>query len=202
VEVSLNAHVECSDGRVGRVDDIILNPANQRVTHLVVWKTDIPSTDTRKLVPETLITRSSHDTTYLSITKEHFDQLEDFIQSEFFPSFEVQRMAESSHFDASVTPVSVIVPHEAIPPEAIVVRKGARVVATDGHVGHVDDFLVEKTTGRITHLILRRGHLWGKKDTSVPAGQIDRYDDESVHLKIDKRSVECLPDINVGSQEE
>jgi len=43
------------------------------------------------------------------------------------------------------------------------VRRGTRVEATDGHVGHVDEFVVNPENGHITHSVMREGHLWGKK---------------------------------------
>jgi hypothetical protein len=47
----------------------------------------------------------------------------------------------------------------------------------------------------ITHLMLRERHLWGKKIVSIPAGQIDRYQDNTVLLKPDKQAMEALPAI-------
>jgi hypothetical protein len=64
-------------------------------------------------------------------------------------------------------------------------------------VGKVDEFLVEGKSGRITHLVLVEGHLWGKKDIAVPVNQIDRYEDGDVYLKIDKAQVESLPEFDV-----
>jgi len=61
---------------------------------------------------------------------------------------------------------------------------------------------VEKKTGRITHLILLEGHLWGRKDISVPVTQIDRYEDGNIYLKIDKSGVETLPVIDIKGKDE
>jgi sporulation protein YlmC with PRC-barrel domain len=64
-------------------------------------------------------------------------------------------------------------------------------------VGKVDEFLVNPENSHITHLILRRGHLWGKRDVSVPLDQIDSIDDDVVYLKLDKAAVGELPAIPV-----
>jgi hypothetical protein len=37
------------------------------------------------------------------------------------------------------------------------------VEATDGHVGNIAEFLIDPRTDAITHLVLREGHLWGRK---------------------------------------
>ena len=53
MDMHLNAHVECSDGRVGRLENIILNPKTERVTYLVVRGNDLQNTE--RLVPERLV---------------------------------------------------------------------------------------------------------------------------------------------------
>jgi len=38
------------------------------------------------------------------------------------------------------------------------------------------------------------------KDVAIPVDQIDRYEDKCVCLKMDKKSVENLPDIHIDSK--
>ncbi|MBW1783909.1 MAG: PRC-barrel domain-containing protein [Deltaproteobacteria bacterium] len=190
MDIHLNAHVECSDGRVGRLENIILNPKTERVTFLVVRGNDLQNTE--RIVPERLMKEASRDTVHLSATREQFERMKHFIQEEYIPSNIMLYMAENAGWDMG-TPAGVFVEHEAIPAGGIAIHKGAGVFATDGHVGKVDDLLVEKKSGRITHLVLLEGHLWGKKDISVPVNRIDRYEDGNVYLNIDKSEVEALP---------
>lgn len=198
MDMHLNAHVECLDGRIGRLENIILNPKTEKVTYLVVRGNDLQNTE--RLVPERLVKEASHDTVFLSISKKKFEGMKNFIQEEYIPSNITLYMAEQAGWDMG-TPASVFVEHEAVPAGGLIVHKGAKVLATDGHAGKVDDFLVEKKTGRITHLILLEGHLWGKKDISVPVKQIDRYEDGNIYLKIDKRGVEALPVIDMKEKD-
>ena len=199
MDMHLNAHVECLDGKIGRLENIILNPKTERVTYLVVRGNDLQNTE--RLVPERLVKEASHDTVFLSINKKKFEGMKNFIQEEYIPSNITLYMAEQAGWDMG-TPASVFVEHEAVPAGGLIVHKGAKVLATDGHAGRVDDFLVEKKTGRITHLILLEGHLWGKKDISVPVNQIDRYEDGNIYLKIDKNGVEALPVIDMKGKGE
>ena len=199
MDMHLNAHVECLDGRIGRLENIILNPKTERVTYLVVRGNDLQNTE--RLVPERLVKEASHDTVFLSISKEKFEGMKNFIQEEYIPSNITLYMAEQAGWDMG-TPAAVFVEHEAVPAGGLIVHKGAKVFAKDGHAGKVDDFLVEKKTGRITHLILLEGHLWGKKDISIPVNQIDRYEDGNIYLKIDKSGVEALPVIDIKGKDE
>jgi len=69
--------------------------------------------------------------------------MKNFIQEEYIPSNITLYMAEQAGWDMG-TPASVFVEHEAAPAGGLIVHKGAKVFATDGHAGKVDDFLVEK----------------------------------------------------------
>jgi sporulation protein YlmC with PRC-barrel domain len=199
MDMHLNAHVEGLDGRVGRLENIILNPKTERVTYLVVRGNDLQNTE--RLVPERLVKEATHDTVFLSISKKKFEGMKNFIQEEYIPSNITLYMAEQAGWNMG-TPAAVFVEREAVPAGGLLVHKGAKVFATDGHAGKVDDFLVEKKTGRITHLILLEGHLWGKKDISVPVNQIDRYEDGNIYLTIDKSGVEALPIIDLKEKDE
>ena len=198
MDMHLNAHVECLDGRVGRLENIILNPKTERVTYLVVRGNDLQNTE--RLVPERLVKEATHDTVFLSINKKKFEGMKNFIQEEYIPSNITLYMAEQAGWNVG-TPAAVFVEHEAVPAGGLIVHKGAKVFAKDGHAGKVDDFLVEKKTGRITHLIMLEGHLWGKKDISIPVNQIDRYEDGNIFLTIDKSGVETLPVIDMKGKD-
>jgi sporulation protein YlmC with PRC-barrel domain len=87
--------------------------------------------------------------------------------------------------------------HERIPAGEVVIRRGTSVEATDGAVGKVDEFLVDPEDDSISHLVLREGHLWGKKDVTIPVSEIDKITDEAVYLKLDKETIETLPTVPV-----
>jgi sporulation protein YlmC with PRC-barrel domain len=87
--------------------------------------------------------------------------------------------------------------HERIPTGEVAIRRGTPVKATDGDVGKVDEFLVDPKNNDISHLILREGHLWEKKDVTIPVSNIDRITEEAVYLNLDKKAIESLPTVPV-----
>lgn len=185
------AHVECTDGHIGRLEDIIINPKVERITHLVIRENDLDNT--HRLVPERYVKDADHETVQLSIDKKKFRKMKNFIQEEYIPSNILLYMADQEGWYAG-TPAAVFVEHEAIPEGRIAVHKGAKVYATDGHVGRVDEFLVQGRSGLITHLIMVEGHLWGKKEIAIPVSEIDHYEEDGdVRLKLGKDQVEQLP---------
>jgi len=61
----------------------------------------------------------------------------------------------------------------------------------------VDEIMVDSQDGKITHLVLREGHLFGHRDVAIPVSQIDHLAEEAIHLKLDKQGVEDLPEIKI-----
>jgi len=92
---------------------------------------------------------------------------------------------------------TVTVRHKRVPHGELAVRRGARVRASDGRIGRVDEFLGDPEDGYITHLILREGHLWGQKDVTIPVSEIERIEENTVYLKLNKHDVGRLPSIPI-----
>ncbi len=85
--------------------------------------------------------------------------------------------------------------HERIPAGEVVIRRGTPVKAADGQVGKVDEFLVDPKDDTITHLVLREGHLWDKRDVTIPVSEIDRIADDAVYLKLERKIIATLPTV-------
>ena len=100
------------------------------------------------------------------------------------------------YYSPYVTPdmtMQVPVEHQQIPPGELAVHRGTRIEATDGFVGHVDEFVVNPENGHITHLVMREGHLWGQKDVIIPISALGDSHADTVFLKLDKQKIESLP---------
>jgi hypothetical protein len=87
------------------------------------------------------------------------------------------------------TPVVV---HDVVPLGEIDVQRGERVHALDGEIGQVQGFLVDPGDNRVTHVLLQEGHLWGRKEVSIPISAVIGVDD-GIRLNITKKQVEDLP---------
>ena len=84
-----------------------------------------------------------------------------------------------------------------IPAGELAVRRGARVRATDGRLGQVDEFMIDPDSGHSTHLILREGLPWDRRHVDIPVSAIDRIEENVVYLNLDKKSIEALPFIQL-----
>jgi sporulation protein YlmC with PRC-barrel domain len=173
---------------------VVLNPRTDQVTHVVVQEKGFLGVE--RLVPVDLITESSPNLIRLRCTREEFAKLDTFMETEFIQA-DLPAAAGAYLWWPHVFPEDQMIPveHERIPPGELAVHRGAQVHARDGHVGRVDEFLVDPRDGHITHLVLREGHLWGQKDITIPVSQIERIEEDAVYLKLDRQSIEALPAI-------
>ena len=199
MEIPLNVEVHCSDGRCGRSTHIILNPATEQVTHIVVREKQ-PSR-VERLVPTVLIQHTAAEVILLGCTQEEFGALEPFNQTEFVYG-DLPHHATDPNLTLLwpyVVPAKRVVGDKIrpIPPGELAVHRGARVEATDGRVGKVDEFLVDPDGGGITHLCLRETHLRGDRVKCIAVSQIDEIREDVVYLNVDRETVESLPSVAV-----
>jgi sporulation protein YlmC with PRC-barrel domain len=203
MEIPLNAEVECTDGVYGRSVYALINPVVDQVTHLVVKEDSFPNTE--YIVPVDFVTETIADTIQLRCNKAALEKMEPFIKTTFIEETVPETYYSygggmygmgSLYYMPFVTPEkTVFVPVDAqqVPPGELAVRRGTRVEATDGYVGHVDEFVVNPENGHITHLVMREGHLWGQKDVIIPLSAMSDARKDTVFLKLDKHQIESLP---------
>ena len=86
---------------------------------------------------------------------------------------------------------------ENMPKGELGLYSGMKVEASDGKIGKLDELVLDPKTGAVTHLQMREGHLFGKKDVAIAVADIDFTDGETIYLKIDKDAVKALPEIKV-----
>lgn len=195
MKLPLNVDVHCTDGRCGRSTHIIYNPAIETVTHVVVKERMAPKAE--RLVPVKWIKETTPELILLSCTKADVTTAELFNQTDFVrrdePVYDTE--PELTLLWPYRVPAKKIIAdqHRQIPPGELAVRRGARVRATDGRVGRVDEFVVDPESGHITHLVLREGLPWDKRHVDIPVAEIDHIEENVVHLKLDKKSIEALP---------
>ena len=83
-----------------------------------------------------------------------------------------------------------------LPPGEIGVQRGESVHASDGEVGKVEGLVVDSAQGHVTHVLLQEGHLWGRKQVSIPIASVEKIDD-GITVNLTKREIEALPAVGV-----
>ena len=194
MDMPLNVEVYCADGLCGHSKEVAMDRETEQVTHLVVKEKGSPRTEL--LVPVDLVTETTPHAIRLRCAKKELAELQPLLKVEV-----VEETAPYYVSDLYVVPIEVpetkwvTVKREAIPAGEVAVRQGARVEATDERVGRLDEFLVDPVTEQVTHLIMRKGHLWGQRDVTIPVSEIDHLEENAIYLKLNKGQVEALPSV-------
>jgi sporulation protein YlmC with PRC-barrel domain len=204
MDVPLNVEVHCSDGACGRSTAIIVDPATNQVTHFVVQ-----DGEAEYLVPISVIADSSATRINLRWSLKELAGAEPFVREVAADEEQLEIMSAAMAGSSALGPYTspdpayiadalsnATVMQEHIPENELAIHQEARVEATDGDVGQVDELIIDPETNVISHLVLRQGHFWGKRDITVPVDQIDHVEDDVVYLKLDKKAIGQLPSIH------
>ncbi|HTP01166.1 MAG TPA: PRC-barrel domain-containing protein [Anaerolineales bacterium] len=194
IEVPVDAVVHAIDGACGHVGCVIVDPIKEQVTHLVVQDGESPQI--QRLVPVDLIHSTRQKEIEIKCGIEEFKKLPAFAEAEFLlsdPETGSHRLWPYVESESSLN----VPEHERLPAGEVAIRRGTAVHAKDGPIGIVDELMINRQDGSITHVVLREGHLWGTKDISIPVSQIEKLDQNTVYLRLSKQEVEALPEIRI-----
>ena len=164
---SIGAGVSCADGDCGRLHRIIMDPATQTLTHLVVGR----DPHTARLVPVSLVGSAGVEAITLSCTGSGFDLLE--------PAEATEMVQPTAPAGGPVTGGGTLggayrapakpdmVHYDRVPAGEIQLRRNERLHAADGDIGHIKGLLAAPDH-HVTHILLAEGHLWSRKEVAVP----------------------------------
>jgi sporulation protein YlmC with PRC-barrel domain len=215
MRLEIGTLVRCADGVYGELADIVIDPLEKRVTHLVVKPgqgegarlvaIQLAKTrdDTQREIELTCTLdeaqefESVHESAYLRLGENPAADpdwdvgVEDVLAMPYYPDLGVEA-ATPGEFDAYV------VMYDRVPKGEVEVRRASAVISADGHsLGEVDGFVVDADE-HITHFVLERGHLWGRKEVTIPIGAVARVESDAVHVALSKDEVGALPAVRVG----
>jgi sporulation protein YlmC with PRC-barrel domain len=173
------------------VSRTILDPAARTVTHLVIG----PRHGTGgRLVPLDLVETAAGEIR-LRCTLDEFGRLD--------PAEETE-LVDGGYGDAGAMGMGGSVPgmglgystplvvEHAVPLGDIEVERHESVHAMDGHIGQVEGFVVDPADQKVTHVLLKEGHLWGRRQVAIPVSAVASVD-AGIRLNITKQQVEDLP---------
>ena len=193
ITIPLGAEVECADGRCGRSSHVIFSPTTQQVTHIVVREKKIPHI--KRLVSMDWIVETSPDLIVLHCTWCEIASLEPFIETQYIqvkhPDYRSYPYLVRSDKIPQTTEWELR-KYERIPRGAVAVHRGVQLEATDGRVGRIKEFLVDQVTWNVTHLVLQKGHLWGRRELIIPISHVDRVQKDTIFMKNDKKTIESF----------
>jgi sporulation protein YlmC with PRC-barrel domain len=183
-EFAMGATASCVDGPGGKVSRVIIDPATETVTHLVIEPKH--RLGVGRLVPLDLVDTTAGDIR-LRCTVEEFGTLEAAQETELVDDVTGVLTAPMG----ITSPVPPIL-QDVVPLGEADVARGEPVHALDGEIGRVQGLLVDPDDHRVTHVLLQEGHLWGRKKVSIPVSAVTGVEN-GIRLSLTKKQVEDLP---------
>jgi sporulation protein YlmC with PRC-barrel domain len=196
---TIGAKVSCSDGAVGQVSRVIVDPVAQKVTHLVVEPEH--RRDLGRLVPLDLVDAAAAQVRLRCATAE-FEKLEPALETRFMPAtsgydgYGSDQVGYWPYYGLGGGAAAQLVTSETVPLGEVSVRRGDYVHATDGDIGRVQGLVIDRASGHVTHVLLQEGHLWDRKDVAIPIGAVASTSD-GIQLTITRHQVEDLPPVDI-----
>ena len=216
-EFTIGAEASATDGPVGKVSRVVVDPVAKALTHLVVEPglRQGPS----RLVPLDLVSGDGSGGVRLRCTKAEFENLESAEETHFIPrttsfgTFEAGDVLSWPYYGAAGigdldgiggaggmgtedgSPVPRRVTYDTVPVGDVSVRRGQPVLATDGAIGHVRGLVVDPGSGHVTHVLLQEGHLWGRKEVAIPISAVVSTSG-GIRLRMSKQEVQDLPPVD------
>jgi sporulation protein YlmC with PRC-barrel domain len=212
----MGAQVFATDGLVGELTAVVVDPVAQAATHLIITPPHHP--DLGHLVSLDLV-EDDGDPIRLRVTVAEFRGL-DSAEDEHvlpvsggkwaaahgktftFPYYRLAGMAGGSAGSAAreLQPGPHYVPpddtSDRVPLGEVEVRRGDQVHATDGWIGSVQGLVIDPADHHVTHVLLAEGHLWGRKQVAIPITSASRVGD-SIRVELTKKQVEDLPAVSL-----
>lgn len=205
---TIGSRVECRDGTGGDLTRLVIDPVSRAVTHLVVEPRG--RVGMARLVPIQLADAGSNPLK-LSSTVAEFEKLPAAEETQFVPGAADSDFAPGQiwlwpYYGLGMGglgggPMAAPATYDKVPLGEIEIRRGERVVATDGAIGQVQGLVIDPSDHHVTHVLLAEGHLWGRKQVALPIRTVADVTD-GIQLRISKAEVEALPDIRLGSRPE
>jgi sporulation protein YlmC with PRC-barrel domain len=214
VRLDLGCPVHCSDGAYGELVDVVVDPTTRRVTNLVVRPHG--HDEVAMLVPADRAREGDGPGITLELTVAEVGRLEPVRRSAYLrlgefpvddPAWDVGiedvlAMPYYRELDG-VTAIGpdydthVTVRYDRVPKGDVELRRESAVRSSDEHhVGHVDGFVVDDED-HITHVVLEAGHLWGKREITIPIGAIASIESDVAVLSLTKDQVGELDAVRV-----
>jgi uncharacterized protein YrrD len=203
MEFREGAAVYTPDGRhLGDVDHVVVDPRSRRVTHIVIRQGHLLPED--KVIALEQLSTATEERIVLDYEPEkltpfeetHYVPLDDGTRRDWGVEHGVPLLwggwmagAGDSFRDKAVERIE-----RNIPEGDVAVSEGARVQDLKGEdVGRVHELITDPTSGRITHLVVEAGHLWGKHSKAIPISWVSKFGEEEVTLAVGVGTLEKVP---------
>jgi len=185
----IDGKVWCDDCEVGHTTCVIVEPATQHITDIVVL---LAADQTQRLVPVEWIQQTTPDSVYLNCSQAALDAQ---------PRFALRKVicVPNIHYSEQDSPARTLFTfyaahnvEENVPEGELAIHVGAKIHAADGRLGTISEFIVDEND-QITHVVLDESHWYGTLHSLIPIDAVDYIDEDRLVLKLTRDDVAHLP---------
>jgi sporulation protein YlmC with PRC-barrel domain len=197
--IVFGAPVRCGASTVGKVADVLVDPVDRHLTHIVVRMRD---KQVRRVPVDIVDLAGDHPYVALECTLQELTTLEPIRHFAYLglnerPPTDVSSdvgvedvlavpLFEATAFGDFVGDFNtgVALTYDEIPKGKAELRRASAIRGVDGHkLGHVDGLILYG--GGITHVVLEHGHLWRLRRVAIPIDAVDAIETDVVTVRTD-----------------
>jgi len=167
---------QCTDGNRARLQRALVDSTTKQLRHLAVETQGIESA---RLVPSSRV-QGSADRVMLDCSS---------LELVAFDPADVPRRVPSTMSAATGGVQERVILSHNVPAGEVEVCAGEEVRAADRRLGRLEGMVVDAQDSSIQRLLVSVGHLFSKRQLSVPASLVTAFDNESVHVAGSKRDL-------------
>jgi uncharacterized protein YrrD len=207
------ADVHSAQGeRLGTLSRVIIDPNTRKVTHIVVEKGLMFTTN--KIIPIDHLDPQNQDKIVLNSADQDLSHFQDFEEAHYvdldtteYPANDATKSFWYPPVDyawwrtgmPSMAPIAPALPvysvrtTQNIPEGTVALEEGAKVISADHkHVGSIEQLVVDPQDHRVSHFIIGEGFLF-KERKLIPVTWIATIAEKEVHLSVNSGTLERLP---------
>lgn len=198
--------------KLGTLNRVIIDPGTREVTHLVIEKGFLFSTN--KVVSIEAVNPDSDENIVLLTSEDDLDEYRDFEDAQYVDVDEAERPADELEYAYWYPPLSATwwrpamhMPPPAmttfipkpnssidIPEGSIAMQEGAEVYSRDEkQVGSIEQLIVHPEDNRITHFVVGEGLLF-RENKLIPVTWVADIEEDKVRLSVGAGTLERLPE--------
>jgi sporulation protein YlmC with PRC-barrel domain len=208
VLLELGTRVRTTDGDAGELEDVVIDPVGKRVTHLVVRPRR--HGQARLVSIEGAYAGRGRGEVMLPCTRAEFVALPSVDEFAYVrlgeatvadPEWDVgvkdvlalPYYDSTGMFETAVLEQNVGVAYNRVPKGEVELRRSSPVLAVDGrYVGRVGGLILDDDE-EITQFLLEQGHLWTRREVTVPMSAVEDVQTDAVRISLSESELAELP---------
>lgn len=211
IDIKLGSSVQCRDGPCGKVTYIVFRRGTRKLTQIVVEDKQFPDNPTR-IVPINNVKSATQMQVALGCTRHDITLMPPFTTTQFIQESSSGRAASTGaihgywgmeygpgtleRYSAVVNDTGFdSVDTKNIREDEIAIATGMEIEATDGKIGKLDEIIMDPKSEEVTHILMKEGHVWGKKEMVIPISAVTSAFTGVIILNLDKKGLEKLPTV-------